>query len=208
MANMLHTNQYMQELDKRYKCQCIIIIDVSNILMKSLFVCLFVCLFFFLLLLFDTHMKAIAIIYVDCSPLSVLIEQSHNSGVLHCIGTTLVLNHACGESKLSVLWGWGHQGDQINYVQGLKCDIFCKNEMKKSVRFWKIDLLMLQSRSYIALNGPFPIELHTKHDFLKTQINKKTHQFFWFIHCARTKCSLSIQKSIPKVTLGSSNFCK
>ena len=62
---------------------------------------------------------------------------------------------------------------------------------------------MLQNRGYSALNGTFSIECHTKHDFLKTLINEK-HTDFLTNTC--TECSLSIQKSVRKVTLGASNF--
>ena len=47
--------------------------------------------------------------------------------------------------------------------------------------------------------GTFPIVLHTKHDFLKMQIDKKCTDFFGS-HLNRMFIEY-IQKSIPKVTL-------
>ena len=53
--------------------------------------------------------------------------------------------------------------------------------------------------------GLFTIELHTKHVFSKLHINKKCTLFvFSYLH--RMYIKLSIQNSIPKVTLGPQRF--
>ena len=96
---------------------------------------------------------------------------------------------------------------EVEAQYGINLIMFHNSSVRKKLKstFLSNKPLRLQNRDYSTLNGTFPIELQTKHVFSKMQIIKNEPKFC-FHTC--TECLLSIQKSIPEVTLWVSTFCK